>query len=100
MTPGSRWVYEENDATGKKEKAVVTVTNKTKRIANGVEAQVVRDVVSENGVPVEITDDWTPRTTRATSGTWARPFATTRTAGSQTDPVRSRRAWMERRPGS
>ena len=58
MKPGSRWVYAENDATGKKEKAVVTVTGKTKKIANGVMARVIRDVVSENGRPVEITDDW------------------------------------------
>jgi hypothetical protein len=34
------------------------VTNKTKKIANGVTARVVRDVVSENGVPTEVTDDW------------------------------------------
>ena len=27
-------------------------------IANGVEARVVRDVVSEDGVPTEVTDDW------------------------------------------
>jgi hypothetical protein len=27
-------------------------------IANGIEARVIRDTVSENGVPVEITDDW------------------------------------------
>jgi hypothetical protein len=58
MKPGSRWVYAENDSTGKREKAVVTVTNKTKKIANGITARVIRDVVSENGVPVEITDDW------------------------------------------
>jgi hypothetical protein len=58
MKPGSKWVYAENDSTGKKEKAVVTVTNKTKKIANGVTARVIRDVVSENGTPVEITDDW------------------------------------------
>ena len=30
----------------------------TKRIANGIEARVVHDVVTENGEPVEITDDW------------------------------------------
>jgi hypothetical protein len=58
MKPGSRWVYAENDAAGKKEKAVVTVTNRTKTIANGVKARVVRDVVTENGTPVEITEDW------------------------------------------
>jgi hypothetical protein len=58
MKPGSSWVYAENDSKGKKEKAVVTVTNKTKEIANGITARVIRDVVSENGTPVEITDDW------------------------------------------
>jgi hypothetical protein len=58
MKPGSKWVFRETDTTGKKEKVVVTVTNKTKTIANGVEARVVRDVVTENGTPVEITDDW------------------------------------------
>ena len=37
---------------------MVTVTKRTKRIANGVEARVVRDVVTEDGEPVEVTDDW------------------------------------------
>jgi hypothetical protein len=57
MTPGSRWVYRETD---KDEvlKVVVTVTDQTKRIANGVEARVVHDVVSQDGEPVEVTDDW------------------------------------------
>ena len=58
MKPGSRWVYRETDTEGTKERVVVTVTDKTKMIANGIEARVVRDVVSENGKPVEITDDW------------------------------------------
>jgi len=59
MKPGSRWVYREvhsEDLTV--ERVVVTVTNKTKKIANGVEARVVRDVVTEKGVPTEVTDDW------------------------------------------
>jgi hypothetical protein len=59
MKPGSRWVYRElhsEDLTV--EKVVVTVTNRTKEIANGVTARVVRDVVSEDGVPTEVTDDW------------------------------------------
>jgi hypothetical protein len=34
------------------------VTDKTKMIANGVEARVIRDTASEKGVPVEVTDDW------------------------------------------
>jgi hypothetical protein len=58
MSPGSRWVYSETDTRGTRQKVVVTVTNKTKTIANGVEARVIRDVVTEQGKPVEITDDW------------------------------------------
>ncbi|MBK5231627.1 MAG: hypothetical protein JJE13_01405 [Thermoleophilia bacterium] len=58
MKPGSRWVYRETDTSGNKEKVVVEVTNETKTIANGVEARVVRDTATENGRPVEVTDDW------------------------------------------
>jgi len=58
MRPGNRWVYRETDTRGTAEKVVVEVTAKTKMIANGVEARVIRDTVSEKGVPVEITDDW------------------------------------------
>jgi hypothetical protein len=58
MKPGSRWVYRETDSEGTRQRVVVTVTHKTKLIANGVTARVVRDVVTEKGQPVEITDDW------------------------------------------
>jgi hypothetical protein len=58
MRPGSRWVYRETDPEGTKQRVVVTVTNKTKRIANGVTARVVHDVVTVDGEPVEVTDDW------------------------------------------
>jgi hypothetical protein len=58
MSPGSKWVYRETDTTGTREKAVVEVTHEIKKIANGVDARVIRDTVSENGTPVEITDDW------------------------------------------
>jgi len=58
MAPGNKWVYSETDTVGGHEKVVVEVTDKTKMIANGIEARVIRDTVSENGVPVEITDDW------------------------------------------
>ena len=59
MSPGSRWVYEETNVDGDREKVVVEVTDKTKTIANGVEARVVRDTVSTPaGAPVEVTDDW------------------------------------------
>jgi hypothetical protein len=58
MRPGSRWVYRETDPDGTRQRVVVTVTRRTKRIANGVEARVVRDVVREEGKLVEKTDDW------------------------------------------
>ena len=58
MAVGSRWVYRETDSEGTVQKVVVTVTNRTKRIANGVDARVVHDVVTEDGVPTEVTDDW------------------------------------------
>jgi hypothetical protein len=58
MKPGSRWVYRATDATAVEEKVVVTVTNRTRMIANGIKARVVRDVVTVKGKPVEITDDW------------------------------------------
>jgi hypothetical protein len=55
---GSRWVYRETDAQGARQKVVVTTTDRTKLIANGVLARVVHDVVSEDGKLVEVTDDW------------------------------------------
>ena len=58
MKPGSRWVYRETDSEGANQKVVVTVTDRTKTIANGIEARVVRDVVAEDGAFVEVTDDW------------------------------------------
>jgi hypothetical protein len=61
MKVGSRWVYREIDSEGADQRVVVTVTPKTKRMANGVEARVVHDAVTENrknGKPVEITNDW------------------------------------------
>jgi hypothetical protein len=57
MTPGSKWVYSESDPEGELT-VEVTVTEEKKMIANGVEARVVRDVVTQNGDPVEVTDDW------------------------------------------
>jgi hypothetical protein len=58
MRPGTRWVYRESDGEGGVQRVVVTVTGETKRVANGVEARVVHDVVSQGGEPVEITEDW------------------------------------------
>jgi hypothetical protein len=58
MRPGSRWVYRETDPDGAHQKVVVTVTSRTRRIANGITARVVHDAVTEDGSPVEITDDY------------------------------------------
>jgi hypothetical protein len=58
MRPGSRWVYRETDAEGGKLRNVVTVTRRTRLIANGIRARVVHDVSREDGEPVEVTDDW------------------------------------------
>jgi hypothetical protein len=58
MRPGSRWVYRETDPEGAKQRVVITVARQTKRIANGITARVVHDVVTEHGTPVEVTDDW------------------------------------------
>ncbi len=37
---------------------MVTVTDETRLIANGITARVVRDVVTQKGEFVEVTDDW------------------------------------------
>jgi len=58
MAVGSRWAYRETDSEGTEQKVVVTVLDETKRIANGVEARVVHDAVTEGGEFVEVTDDW------------------------------------------
>src|SRR5829696_4098560 len=58
LRPGTRWVYRETDPEGTRQRVVVTVTRRTRLIANGITARVVRDVASERGIPVEVTDDW------------------------------------------
>ena len=58
MWPGNRWVYRESDSEGARQRVVVTVTRRTKLIADGVRARVVHDVVREDGELVEVTDDW------------------------------------------
>jgi len=58
MAPGSRWVYRETDDQGSRQKVVVRVTNRTKRVASGIVARVVRDTVTEDGQLVEDTFDW------------------------------------------
>ena len=58
MDPGTRWTYRETDQEGAQLKVVVTVSDQTKKIANGVTARVVRDTVTENGKIIEDTLDW------------------------------------------
>lgn len=53
LRPGSRWVYEEGS-----QRVQVDVTDRTRRLANGVEARVVHDLVTENDRRVEDTFDW------------------------------------------
>ena len=58
MRPGSRWTYRETDSEGARQKVVVTVTPRTKRVANGTTARVVHDAVTNGATPAEITDDY------------------------------------------
>ena len=58
MVPGSTWVYTETDGEGTAEDITVEVLAETKKIANGIEARVVRDTATQDGVAVEATDDW------------------------------------------
>jgi hypothetical protein len=58
MKPGSQWIFRETDAEGSVSRVVVTVLDKTKMIANGVEARIVHDQVIEGGQVKEDTYDW------------------------------------------
>jgi hypothetical protein len=58
LRTGSRWVYRESDSEGGRSRIVVTVTHRTKLIADGIRARVVHDVATEGGKPVEVTNDW------------------------------------------
>jgi hypothetical protein len=59
MTVGSKWVYRVVDtADGSVMRQVIKVTDRTKLIADGIEARVIKDVVTDHGKPVEVTDDW------------------------------------------
>jgi hypothetical protein len=58
MAPGNKWVYEGGNVDGTSEEIVVEVTDETRTIANGVEARVIRDTVTQGGQLLEVTDDW------------------------------------------
>ena len=59
MTAGSRWVYRVTDMeTGSVSHDVIKATHRTKRMADGITARIVKDVVTHHGTPVEVTRDW------------------------------------------
>jgi hypothetical protein len=58
MKPRTRWTYREVDEEGEVKEVVVVATTKTKKIANGVTARVVRDTVRVDGSLIEDTFDW------------------------------------------
>jgi hypothetical protein len=58
MRPGSSWVYRETSDEGPPNRIVVTVTNRTKRVAAGVVARVIHDRATQAGHVVEDTQDW------------------------------------------
>jgi hypothetical protein len=55
---GAQWVVRVTNQEGDVQRQVITVTDQTKQIANGVTARVVHDVVRQDGEPVEVTADW------------------------------------------
>jgi hypothetical protein len=58
MPVGATWHVHVSNPQGESLQETITVTDQTKRVADGVTARVVRDVVYTNGKPTEITDDW------------------------------------------
>ncbi len=58
MVPGTQMTYRGVDGEGAVSTIVVTVTDKTKKVANGITARVVRDTATENGQITEDTFDW------------------------------------------
>jgi hypothetical protein len=57
LVPSDRYVYRETDGNAK-QKVVLSVSNKTKLIANGITARIVHDRVTEHGKVIEDTFDW------------------------------------------
>lgn len=59
LRPGDRRVYRETAPDGTRQKVVDVVTDRTKRIANGVTARViVATVTDRRGKVVEFTEEW------------------------------------------
>ena len=58
MPVGRRWHVHVSNPQGESLQETITVEDRTKKIADGVTARVVHDVVYDQGKPSEITDDW------------------------------------------
>jgi hypothetical protein len=58
MSVGDRWVSEETDGEGGVFQVEVTVLDRTKTVAMGIEARVVHDQVTQDGALVEDTLDY------------------------------------------
>ena len=58
MTPGSRWIYRETDSEGAMLRVEVTATIQDQDDRQRCRGQVVHDVVTDHGQPVEDTYDW------------------------------------------
>jgi hypothetical protein len=58
MPVGAQWHVRVTNPMGEHLTETVTVENRTKRIADGVTARVVHDVVYDHGKASEVTDDW------------------------------------------
>jgi hypothetical protein len=57
MKPGTRWIYRGTEGN-RPIKEVVVATTKTRKIANGITARVMRDTAYRDGKLVEDTFDW------------------------------------------
>jgi hypothetical protein len=58
MPVGATWHVHVSNPQGESLQQTIKVTNRTKKIANGVTARVVSDIVYDQGKPTEITYDW------------------------------------------
>src|SRR3954447_23548472 len=58
MPVGRQWHVHVSNPQGESLQETITVENQTRKIADGVTARVVHDVVYTGGKPTEITDDW------------------------------------------
>jgi hypothetical protein len=58
MKPGTRWTYHDVAADGTEADIEIIVTNRIKKLANGIKAREIRDTVRVGGQITEDTKDW------------------------------------------